>query len=53
MRTNNVQQGRARRDQYQAIIEAASRPDFEAAERRARELRRENQRRAMAAGGAA
>lgn len=53
MQTNRLQQGRAKRDQYQAIIDAAGRPDFEAAERRARELRRENQRRAMAAGGVA
>ncbi len=45
------------REAYRAAVEAIAvraenRVAFEASERRARELRRENQRRAVAAGGA-
>ena len=55
MRTNKLQQGRAKAAQLDAIAVAyhADRVAFERREREARALRRENQRRALAAGGAA
>lgn len=54
--TMNYQQRAAKRMQYQETLDRFNeqRPDeFEASERRARDVRRENQRRAVAAGGVA
>ena len=55
MRTNRLQQGRAKAAQLDAIAErySADPVAFIYSEQRARELRRENQRRVMAAGGVA
>lgn len=55
MRNENWTTRQQRRSEQQATIEAWQRDplEFAASEQRARELRAENQRRAMAAGGVA